>query len=308
MHLEGIHHITAITGDAPKNLDFYVRVLGLRLVKKTVNQDDPSVYHLFYGDDEGSPGHDLTFFDYPGARPGRAGAGMVHTIGVRASGSDALAYWRDRLGDEGITSELRDGTLRFADPEGLRFELVVEDVPDEPLTAVSDVPSEYRLQGFAGVRAYSHAPPLSRHLLEEALSFRPAGKDRWEARGNDRGSWVAYDPPPAQPGSQSAGTVHHVAWATNTDDQLTWRRRVIDAGARPTPVIDRHYFQSVYFREPSGVLFELATIGPGFTVDEPLEHLGEQLSLPPFLEAQREVIERNLQPLPTPQRVITAIR
>ncbi len=299
MELEGIHHITAITGDAARNLDFYIRVLGLRLVKKTVNQDDPSVYHLFYGDDEGSPGHDLTFFDYPGALPGRTGAGMIHTIGVRVASPAAFSYWADRLEGEGIASEHAGSSLRFADPEGQRFELLVEDVPDQPLTASSDVPAEHRLQGFAGVRAYSAQPERSAALVTTALGFRPAGTDRWETRGTKRGSWVAYDTPPALPGSQSAGTVHHVAWATTDADQLTLRQRVIDAGAHPTPVIDRYYFHSVYFREPSGVLFELATTdGPGFAIDEPLDHLGEQLSLPPFLEPQRAEIERNLSPLP----------
>jgi glyoxalase family protein len=305
MDLEGIHHITAITGDAGRNLDFYVRVLGLRLVKKTVNQDDVRVYHLFYGDDEGSPGHDLTFFDYPGALPGRAGAGMVHTIAVRVAGPTALSYWAERLGAEGVAAERTGATLRFADPEGLRFELVTEDVADRPLTASSDVPAEHRLQGFAGVRAYSARPARSAALLTQALGFRPDGEDRWVARGAERGSWVAYDAPPALPGSQSAGTVHHVAWATRQADQLAWRQRVIEAGAVPTPVIDRYYFRSVYFREPSGVLFELATIGPGFAVDEPLEHLGERLALPPFLEPRRAEIERNLTPLPdvrTPAR------
>jgi glyoxalase family protein len=298
MQLEGIHHVTAITGDAPRNLDFYVRVLGLRLVKKTVNQDDVSVYHLFYGDDEGSPGHDLTFFDYPGALPGRAGAGMVHTVAVRVAGPGALSYWAGRLEAEGVASEHTGATLRFADPEGLRVELVVEDVPDRPLTATSDVPPEHRLQGFAGVRAYSARPSRSTPLLTTGLGFRPDG-DRYTARGAERGGWIAYDSPPALPGSQSAGTVHHVAWATTDADQLAWRQRVIDAGAVPTPVIDRYYFHSVYFREPSGVLFELATTdGPGFAIDEPLEHLGEQLSLPPFLESRRAEIERRLKPLP----------
>ena len=303
MKLEGLHHVTAITGDAPRNLDFYVRVLGLRLVKKTVNQDQPFVYHLFYGDEDGSPGHDLTFVDYPGALPGRAGAGMVHTIAVRVAGPAALDYWAQRLGGEGVTVERSGATLRFADPEGLRIELMVEDVGDEPLMAVSDVPAEHALQGFAGVRAFSARPERSATLLEEALAFRPLGGDRWVARGKHRGSWVAYDTPPALPGSQSAGTVHHVAWAATEADQLTWRERVIAAGGVPTPVIDRHYFHSVYFREPSGVLFELATMGPGFTVDEPLEHLGERLSLPPLLEGRRAEIERTLAPLPTPARV-----
>lgn len=299
MRFEGIHHITAITGDAPRNLDFYVRVLGLRMVKKTVNQDDPSVYHLFYGDDDGHPGHDLTFFEYPGAKPGRAGAGMVHTVAMRVPRADSLTYWRDRLSQHGVITEDLASSMAFLDPEGLRIELVVEDVPDEPLTADSDVPGEHRLQGFAGVRAYASRPDRSVPLLTETLAFTQTGQDRYEARGADRGGWIAYDAPPAERGSQSGGSVHHVAWSTTDAEQEAWRDRVLSAGVAPTPVIDRHYFHSVYFREPSGVLFELATDTPGFTVDEPLESLGDSLSLPPFLEHARERVTSIVRPLPT---------
>ncbi len=298
MRLEGVHHVTAITGDAPRNLDFYVRVLGLRLAKKTVNQDDPSVYHLFYGDDEGSPGHDLTFFEYPGAIPGRAGAGMVHTVAFRVAGPDALAFWADRLGEEGVAVEREGPRLRFADPEGLQLELLAEQVPDRPLVAASDVPAALALQGFAGVRAFTHAPARSAPLLERVLGFTPAGEGRWEARGNERGGWIAYEAPPAEPGRQSAGTVHHVAWATHPQEHDAWHARLAAAGLRSTPVIDRFYFRSIYFREPSGVLFELATMGPGFAVDEDPAHLGERVALPPFLEPERERIERTLTPLP----------
>lgn len=298
MQLDGLHHITAITGDAPRNLDFYVRVLGLRLVKKTVNQDDPGVYHLFYGDDDGSPGHDLTFFEYPGALPGRAGAGMVHTIALRVGGAESLDYWSDRLRAEGVAEERHDGALHFADPEGLRFRLVVEDVGDRPLTASSDVPAEHRILGFAGVHAYTAAPQRSAALLEETLGFSRLGDDRWEARGADRGGWIAYDAPPSRPGSQSAGTVHHIAWATNDAEQGAWRERLVAAGMHPTHIIDRYYFHSVYFREPSGVLFELATDAPGFAVDESADRLGETLALPPKLEPYRARIEAALTPLP----------
>jgi glyoxalase family protein len=298
VRLEGLHHVTAITGDAPRNLDFYVRVLGLRLAKKTVNQDDPSVYHLFYGDDEGSPGHDLTFFEYPGATPGRPGDGMVHAVAFRVMGEEALGYWAERLGAEHVPVERADASLRFADPEGLRLELLVEDVPDRPLVASSDVPAEHALQGFAGVRAYASEPGRSAPLLERVLGFAPAGEGRWEARGDERGGWIALEAPPREPGRQSAGTVHHVAWATRPAEHEAWRERLVAAGAPATPVIDRFYFRSIYFREPSGVLFELATIGPGFGVDEDPEHLGERLALPPFLEPQRERIEQILTPLP----------
>jgi len=301
MRLDGIHHITCITGDAPRNLDFYTRVLGLRLVKKTVNQDDPSVYHLFYADELGSPGADLTFFEYPGARPGRAGAGMVHRITWRVASNDAIGFWARRLDEEGLATRFEDGRLHFADPEGLGLELVVGDTADEPLVAeYPEIPAEVALQGFDGVRAYAADPKRSRHLLEDALGFAPAG-DGWVARAEQRGGLYAYDPPPPEPGVPSAGTVHHVAWSSTMDEHDAWRARAAEGGARPTPIIDRFWFRSIYFREPSGVLFEIATMGPGFTTDEPLEHLGESLVLPPRFEPMRARIEPALTPLPDPR-------
>ena len=305
MRFEGIHHVTCITADAPGNVDFYVRVLGLRLVKKTVNQDDPTVYHLFYADEKGSAGSDLTFFEYPGARRGRAGAGMVHRIGYRVGSEDALDFWAERLGAEGVTPEREDGRLRFEDPEGLGLELAVSGVDDEPLVAESpDVPPKHALQGFDGVRAYA-TPEQSRRFLEDGLSFEARGESEWEVRGESRGSYYAYDEPPAERGSGGAGTVHHVAWSSPPEEHESWRERVAAAGASPTPVIDRFYFKSIYFREPSGVLFEIATMGPGFTVDEPLETLGERLSLPPDYEHLRERVEPVLTPLPDPRRRAT---
>jgi len=299
MRLEGIHHITAVTGDAPGNVDFYVRVLGLRMVKKTVNQDDPGVYHLFYADERGSPGSDLTFFEYPGARRGRPGAGMVHRIAWRVGSEEALAFWAERLAAEGVETERDERALRFADPEGLDLELLVSEHPDPPLVAEApDVPAELALQGFAGVRAYASSPGASAPLLADALGFHPGGEAAWERRGSERGSFYVYDTPPPDRSMPGAGTVHHVAWASPMDELEAWRERALDAGAQATPVIDRFYFRSVYFREPSGVLFELATLGPGFAVDEPAEHLGEGLALPPFLEPRRAEIERALTPLP----------
>jgi glyoxalase family protein len=300
MKLEGIHHITAITADAPGNVEFYTGVLGLRMVKKTVNQDDPTVYHLFYGDEDGSPGADLTFFEYPGAARGKAGAGMVHRIVWRVSSSQALEFWRERLAANGTVAALAGQSLVFADPEGLEHELLVKDTSDEPLAAKApDIPSEHALQGFEGVRAYSAEPQASASLLGETLGFTGAADSgRWEVRGEERGSSYAYDPPP--PGvvaSQGAGTVHHVAFASQPQDEEAWRQRVAEAGSRPTPVIERFYFRSVYFREPSGVLFEIATIGPGFAVDEDQAHLGERLSLPPRFEPLRARLESTLTPL-----------
>jgi glyoxalase family protein len=298
VHLNGIHHITAITGDAPGNVDFYTRVMGLRMVKKSVNQDDPTVYHLFYGDEHATPGLDLTFFEYPGAAPGRAGAGMVHRIVWRVGSDSALDFWAERLAAEGIESQRHYERLRFADPEGLEHELAVVDVPDEPLVAEHpEIPAEHALQGFHGVRAYGFDPERSRQMLEQALGFEPAA-DGWEARGDRRGGLYAYDAAPPDRGRQGAGTVHHVAWASTDEEHEAWRERVIATGGHPTEVIDRHYFRSIYFREPNGILFELATPSPGFTIDEPLESLGERLSIPPRLESRREEIEAVLRPLP----------
>jgi glyoxalase family protein len=303
MRLEGIHHVTAITADAPGNVDFYTRVLGLRLVKKTVNQDDPTVYHLFYADELGSPGADLTFFEYPGLPRGRAGAGMVHTVVWRVGSEEAVGFWAERLAAEGIELERDGGRLRFADPEGMGLEIVAVDVDDEPLVARHpEISAELALQGFHGARAYTGDPERSREALEETLGFERDGERAWEVRGEQRGSLYAYDKPPAERGQGGAGTVHHVAWSSPMDDHEAWRQRVAEAGLRPTPVIDRFYFRSVYFREPSGVLFELATMGPGFTADEPLETLGEELSLPPNYEPLRERLEGILTPLPDTRR------
>ena len=302
MNLEGIHHITAITGDAPRNVDFYARVLGLRLVKKSVNQDDPTVYHLFFGDEEGAPGNDMTFFEYPGAKPGRAGVGMVHRIVWRVGSPETLDFWAQRLGEEGTQVAREDASLRFADPEGLEHELVVATVPDAPLIAhATEVPDEHALQGFDAVHAFTADPAASRALLEEALAFEQRSDREWEARGEQRGGRIVYDASDRR-GVPGAGTVHHVAWSVGMDEQETWRERVIAAGARPTPVIDRFWFRSVYFREPSGVLFELATRGPGFTADEPLETLGERLTLPPDYEPMRERLDQVLTPLPDAQQ------
>ncbi len=301
MKLNGIHHITAITGDAQRNVDFYVGVLGLRLVKKSVNQDDPTVYHLFYGDEHAKPGLDLTFFEYPGAAPGRAGEGMIHRVVWRVGSAAALDFWSERLAAHGVES-VRDGdTLRFADPEGLEHELLVADVTDEPLIADHpEVPAEHALQGFHAARAYASDPERSRELLEQGLGFEQSGEG-WEARGDERGGLYFYDEPPAERGIQGAGTVHHIAWNSADEDHVAWRGQAAEHGAHPTQVIDRHYFKSIYFREPSGVLFELATPSPGFTVDEPLETLGEKLSIPPRLEELRPQIEATVRPLENPR-------
>jgi glyoxalase family protein len=290
--LEGIHHVTCITADAPANVEFYAGTLGLRLVKKTVNQDDPTVYHLFYADDRGSAGADITFFEYPGTPRGRAGAGMVHRVSFRVASEASLDFWAARVG-----GERSGGSLVFADPEGLELELVVDDSGDDPLVATHpDIPEEHALRGFAGVRAYAHDPEVSRAFLEETLGFEPG----FVVRGNRRSGTYVYDQT-GERGLQGAGTVHHVAFSSEMDDHEAWRAAVERAGLHPTPVIDRFYFRSIYFREPSGVLFEIATLGPGFATDEDAEHLGERLSLPPNFEHLRDRLEPVLTPLPNPR-------
>jgi glyoxalase family protein len=297
--VDGIHHITLITGDARANVDFYVRVLGLRLVKKTVNQDDPTVYHLYYADEHGTPGADITFFEYPGVQRGRAGAGMVSSIVHRVGSEAALDFWEQRLGAEGVETHRADGRLEFADPEGMCHELGVFETPDAPLTARStEVPAEFALQGFEAVRALVADAAASEALIEEALGFAVVRDREWEARGEHRGGRILFETTD-QRGIPGAGTVHHVAWSVHRADMEEWRRRVIAAGGRPTTVIDRFYFESVYFREPGGILYELATFdGAGFDVDEPAETMGETLALPPAYEEVRSRIEPVLTPLP----------
>ncbi len=306
MKLEGIHHITCITADAQSNVDFYAGVMGLRLVKKTVNQDDPTVYHLFFADEKGDAGSDLTFFEFPGVPKGRAGAGEVNRIVWRVASEEALDFWVKRLADNGITAErgASSPTISFADPEGLVHELLVVDVPDPPLIADHpEVPAELALQGFHAVRAYSTAPDAEHAACSKrSSSSRPrrVGEAGRRAAPSAAALYL-YDEPPPERALQGAGSVHHVAWASTIDEHEEWRQRAIAGGAQPTPVIDRFYFRSIYFREPSGVLFEIATLGPGFTVDEPLEELGEKLSLPPDYEHLRDRVEPNLRPVVNPR-------
>ena len=302
MHLEGIHHITAITGDAARNVDFYTRVLGLRLAAKTVNQDDPSVYHLFYASEQGKPGSELTFFEYPRAIPGRAGAGMVHRIVSRVGSEASLDFWADRLEREGVAVDRASGGVVFSDFEGLTHELVVDTSSDDPLAAEHpEIPADHALRGFDGVRVYSDDTASTRIVLEQILGGRHSGDDTWELRGDRRGGLIAYDPAPLDRGRQSAGTVHHIAWGTTVAEHPRWQDHLSQAGIPTSGIIDRHYFHSIYFREPSGVLFEIADDGPGFTVDVPLEELGSKIILPPRFEPQRAEIERRLTPLPDPR-------
>jgi len=300
--LNGIHHISAITADATKNLEFYAGVMGLRLVKKTVNQDNPAVYHLFYADEDGSPGADLTFFEYPGLVRGRAGAGMIHRIAFRVASAEALEFWARRLTAAGLESTIEGERLRFEDPEGLGFELIAGTTQDQPLVARHpEIPEKFALQGFAGVRAFERHRGVSHAFLTDTLSFDGTGDDAYQSRGDSRGSFYVYDAPPEARGLGGSGTVHHVAWSSTMEDHNAWRLQVIAGGGDPTPIIDRFYFRSIYFREPSGVLFEIATVGPGFSSDEPKQHLGERLSLPPAFEYLRAQVEANLTPLHNPR-------
>jgi glyoxalase family protein len=244
----------------------------------------------------------LTFFEYPGVAPGVTGAGMVHRIVWRVAGADALSFWEERLRERGVDVRRTTDTILFADPEGLEHELLLDASEEPALRAHSpEIPPEHALAGFAGVRAFSSSPARSEQMFGETLGFRRGAGETWDVRGERRSSVYAYDPaPPEINRRQGAGSVHHVAFACQPDDQEAWRLRVAAAGAHPTPIIDRFYFRSVYFREPSGVLFEIATIGPGFAIDEDAERLGERLSLPPRLESMRPQLESVLTPLPYP--------
>ena len=304
MALEGLHHITAICADAPRNVDFYARVLGLRLVKKTVNFDAPDVYHLYYGDEAGRPGSIMTFFEFPGVRPGRAGEGMCHTVCWRVPSADALEFWRARLGAADVDTEGSGRALRFHDPEGLRHALVVVDVPDEPLRAVApDIPPEHAISGFHGVRAYAGARGReATEPLLEVLGMERDEQGRWQSAGDRRRGQLIWDDPPEEPGIEGGGTIHHIAWSAADDDELEeLRGRVRAAGGRPTAIIDRQYFHSVYFRVPAGVLFELASRDIGFDYDEPLSSLGEELKLPPQYESLRSQLVGRLTPLTNPR-------
>jgi glyoxalase family protein len=288
MELQGLHHITMITGDAQRNVDFYAGTLGLRLVKKTVNFDSPDAYHLYFGDEQGSPGTILTWFEFAGARPGRAGAGMIHTIQLGVASEQAIGFWTQRLGTDARS---------FTDPDGLRLELRVSDA--EPKRAVHpEIPEEFAITGIVGARAYGASGPHA--VLTETLGFEADGEDftlegfRW-----------GYDAPPQERGRLGAGTVHHIAWASRDEDHLAWQTRVHEAGLQVSDVRDRDYFQSIYFGEPRGILFEIATLSPGFAIDEEPGHLGEELRLPKQHEHLRERLERRLTPVVNPRQTET---
>jgi glyoxalase family protein len=302
MRLEGIHHVTCVTADAPSNADFYVRVLGLRIVKKTINQTDRTTYHIFYGDEQASYGNNISFFEYRGRPHGRTGAGNVHTIVWRVAEEGALDFWERRLAGEGVELQRAEATLDFADHEGLRHRLAVVGTSDPPLIGRSpEVPAEYALQGFDGVMAYAADPDASASFVSDVLEMAAVTDSRWEARGDLRGGWYQIDPAPAERRRFGGGVVQHVAWGCLPDDIDAWSERVSPLCPDATGIIDRHFFRSTYFTEPGRVLFEIAEHGgPGFVVDEPdLEHMGDDLRLPPWLEERRKLYEYSLTPVPT---------
>ena len=306
MKLDGMHHITMITGDAERNVAFYADVLGLRLVKKTVNFDAPEAYHLYFGDEVGSPGSILTWFEFAGARRGRAGAGMIHTIQLGVGSEASLDFWAERLAASGYATERGERSLSFEDYDGLRFELVVADDGNPPLRAWHpDVPAEHAILGVEGARAYAaRGVDADRELLTGTLGFAEVGDGEYRIDGDTRHFHWGYDVT-SQRGFPGAGTVHHIAWHSRDEDHVAWQERVAQAGMQVTPVIDRDYFLSIYFRQPQGILFEIATTSPGFAVDEDPERLGEELRLPKQHEHLRPMLERHLTPLTNPR---TALR
>ena len=299
MRLDGIHHVTAITADAQRNVDFYAGTLGLRLVKTTVHFDAPDMYHLYFGDRTGSPGSILTFFEIPGAAPGAAGQGMIHRVVLRVPDEAALDEWERRLRMAGRPVERDETSLVTADPEGLALELRASGRGETPLTSPA-IPC-VAVTGIDGVRMYSLRPERTLAAATEVLGFQAEHPDVLVARGARRSGrlWLDTSPPDSRR-APGAGTVHHVAWTAMDDDHERWRDRVRDGGLQGTDVVDRQYFRSVYFREPGGVLFEIATVGPGFTADEPEDTLGEALKLPPVYEPHRDEIVRRLRPFERP--------
>ena len=315
--LGGIHHITAVTGNASLNVAFYTQVLGMRLTKKTVNQDDVSAYHLFYGDELGRPGTDLTFFDWPDAGYHRQGTGTISAILLGVTGRDALNWWVKRLDDfhvahDGIQSRGGDDllVLPFRDPEGQRLELV-DDAGKLASTPwrKSPVPVEMAINGFSAVQLTLGKLEPSARFLTEVLGFQLRRTYQtphqttvhvFEVGTGGPGKEVHVEIQPEWPFRRFVGIggVHHVAFRTpNEEEHRQWRDRIAEVNSSVTPVIDRFYFRSIYFREPGGVLFEIATDGPGFAVDEEVATLGERLSLPPFLEPHRQEIEAHLKPI-----------
>ena len=302
--VHGLHHVTVMAGDAQENLDFYTGVLGLRLVKRSVNQDAPDTYHLFYADAEGSPGTDLTFFPWPDLPQGRPGPGDIVEVSF-AIPPGSIDYWRERLTDhrvetKAVEERFGEPTLPLEDPHGLQLALVEVGDPQETATwSGSPVPEEHQLRGMHAVRLWERKLEPTEKLLTQVMGMEKAGTDGdWHRYGIGGASGTLAEiklEPGAPDGRGGTGSIHHAAWRVrDEDEEVALRGKIEQAGLRPTPPIDRFWFQSVYFREPGGALFELATDGPGFTVDEDLHALGTELILPPWLEDRREEIESSL--------------
>jgi glyoxalase family protein len=308
----GLHHVTAIAGDPQRNVDFYSGFLGLRMVKQTINFDDPDTYHLYYGDKVGHPGTILTFFPWPGAPKGRRGNGQLTTVSFSIP-HESFGFWHDRLNSNSVTIEkstnrFDEEVIAFLDPDGLLVELVAHagagvGIPWE----ASPVPEKHAIRGFYGVTLSEEGYERTASMLTQTLGFRlvrtQGNRFRYETGEGGPGATVdVICLPDELPGVVAVGTVHHVAWRTPTDEeQKEWRREIAAAGLNVTPVIDRRYFHSIYFREPGGVLFEIATDPPGFLLDEPMDQLGSSLQLPPWLEPERDHIVRRLPALRVPQ-------
>ena len=312
--ITGLHHVTAIAGDPQRTLDFYVRLLGLRFVKRTVNFDDPTSYHFYFGDARGTPGTILTFFAWPGARRGIRGTGQIEAPAF-AIPPDSVGYWLERFKEHHVPAEktparFGEKVLRFADPDGLVIELIasISSAGFEPW-ANSTVPVEHSLRGFHGVSIALEGYEQTARLLTEAFGYRLVEQlnNRFRlAAPSEAGAGRIVDllcMPDGSPGRIAAGSVHHIAFRARDDaEQLVWRERLVDLGYNVTPVIDRTYFHSIYFREPGGVLFEIATDPPGFTLDESLEELGNQLRLPPWMEPTRSQVEEVLPAIKVPAK------
>ncbi|TBH21199.1 VOC family protein [Thermus thermamylovorans] len=292
----GLHHITGIAGDPQENLDFYAGVLGLRLVKRSVNQDDPTTYHLFYADREGTPGTDLTFFPWPKLPPNRPGVGQAVEVAL-AVPEGSLGYWEGRLDHLPKERGERYGrpALLLQDPHGLPLALVEAPGPGRPWEG-SPVPLAYQVRGLLGARLLVRSLPSSLAVLEGVLGYRRAAEEGNRVLLEQEGSFLEVQGlPQGRWGAWGVGGVHHLAFRVRDETHgLALRQKALALGLRPTPLIDRFWFRSIYFQEPGGVLFELATDGPGFALDEPLENLGQHLALPPWLEAKRRSIEAAL--------------
>lgn len=311
----GIHHVTAIAGSPQVNIDFYAGVLGLRLVKLTVNFDDPGAYHLYYGDEIGHPGTILTFFSWPGARRGRRGTGQVGATSF-AVPPESMDFWKDRLRGAGVhlakpleepERRFGDPVLAFLDPDGLFVEMVAHEPAEGwPYWQAGPVPATHAIRGFHSVTLEEEGFVRTQELLKDTLGFEQVGQEgqvcRFRAGGDGPGSLVDIRVAPSmQPGVVAVGTVHHVAWRTEDNaSQQTLQHDLAGLGYNVTQILDRQYFHSVYFREPGGVLFEIATDPPGFTADESVEELGTHLKLPPWLEPERAAIEQVLPPVRLP--------